>query len=321
MFPEPQAAAQTLRDRLKPPAATTNKEWCNAVTLAQSCLAKNSVRAYQGALSRFSALPWETPGQALLEVAKLRGKPPGQVDLAMAAARKWHQARAIPISNFDHPMVDNMISAVKREGRNPEKGAIFLKKRDIHGILRHFIADGSLAARRNATLLIMQYWGDRRFGDVRYLTKKDIRAGPEGSLLCTTWSGKTDQQHKGISFAIPARSSSGLHMVDIIREYTAHLPHGSSLLFPSGRGRNKFDYQNPISLKAWNEALRKAQHAIGIPPPHGTSHSIRKTATRVLGQAGVQEETVFHIGGWRSDAHRVYTAPSTEDKLHAVAKL
>eukprot|EP00921_Rhytidocystis_pertsovi_P020014 GHVQ01031760.1.p1 GENE.GHVQ01031760.1~~GHVQ01031760.1.p1 ORF type:complete len:147 (-),score=7.18 GHVQ01031760.1:4-444(-) len=65
----------------------------------------------------------------------------------------------------------------------------------------------------------------------------------------------------------------------------------------------------------------KHQLVAPCPTQPPSSHSLRKSAARLLTDNGISPDIIHEIGRWKSDAHFVYTSPSDSKRLDVIADI
>eukprot|EP00921_Rhytidocystis_pertsovi_P020022 GHVQ01031770.1.p1 GENE.GHVQ01031770.1~~GHVQ01031770.1.p1 ORF type:complete len:171 (-),score=13.49 GHVQ01031770.1:4-516(-) len=161
----------------------------------------------------------------------------------------------------------------------------------------HSTAVNTFTNIRNAAFFTIQLWGMTRFSEV------------------------ANQVARGTQVIIPRESREGIPLAKIITRLKHLTPHDTYLL-PSISYEGRVNHNIPISNTAWNLALRKAYQLVAPCPTHPpSSHSLRKSAARLLTDNGISPDIIHEIGRWKSDAHFVYTSPSDSKRLDVIADI
>eukprot|EP00921_Rhytidocystis_pertsovi_P020013 GHVQ01031759.1.p1 GENE.GHVQ01031759.1~~GHVQ01031759.1.p1 ORF type:complete len:339 (-),score=22.31 GHVQ01031759.1:4-1020(-) len=324
LFPPDDEARKVLQDTYLSPHTSPGR--CQQIfNLKRQALAPNSIRTYNYALSKIRSLPITTPGEAMNNLLDLQGLSQRCIALTLTAITRWHHERNLPPPPLTHPHVCDLIKALNKTGNNRTlKAAPFVDRSILMNMLRywtsHSTAVNTFTNIRNAAFFTIQLWGMTRFSEVANLKPENV-VNHDNHITVTIAKSKTDQVARGTQVIIPRESREGIPLAKIITRLKHLTPHDTYLL-PSISYEGRVNHNIPISNTAWNLALRKAYQLVAPCPTHPpSSHSLRKSAARLLTDNGISPDIIHEIGRWKSDAHFVYTSPSDSKRLDVIADI
>lgn len=144
------------------------------------------------------------------QIARPDGSPAcstSTLSLRVAATNAVHRVAGLPEPGR-HPVVVAALASIRRQRRRPPKQAAAFDVEMLRNTLQHFdfrCWPGSVAARRDAALLLLGFAGALRRSELVGLRVGDVEmvAGAEPHLRVTIRASKTDQFGDGEVIAVP----------------------------------------------------------------------------------------------------------------------
>jgi integrase len=184
-------------------------------------------------------------------------------------------------------------------------------------------AEGTQEGRRDATMLLLAYFGYLRGSEAARMERRDITIGPgEGTTnrvmrVHVNRLAKNDKERKGHERLVQERARGEMCPV---RAMEAYMAEGAGKeegepLFPTVNG-TKMHADTPRGrLKHWLQ-----QGGVKNASEYGF-HSLRAGAATASAKAGVPERHIKLHGNWKSDAVRAYIRPDEAERLRASSAL
>lgn len=264
--------------------------------IREKTLAPSTIKAYQKGFN-YAEWPLDSPFRVM---AYLDKAPASDASLKqwMATAMAIHKSRLWDPPDFNNPLVQNFIQALKRRStvqRTTFNETATFSENDLRLIFACLKQNREPTDKRNWAIAVTQLFGVRRASEVLALRAKDIYIA-EGTLVIRIPSSKTDKRKKGIFFKLPQTSVFGFNPAEILATYLLGTKGNGEVVFPSFDPNSKKFTTNQISLNGWNRAIKRLCLRAKINPR--TSHAFRRSAITLSPIELV--EAVAQTGGWRS---------------------
>ena len=167
------------------------------------------------------------------------------------------------------------------------------------------------ADRRFLVMMMLLFFGIRRFDDIKKLRVCDINVLKGGHLEFYVSSSKTDQLSNGFVFHCTGEKIKGFSIPQVLYWYIQSVGlRGEDFLFPRFRyekGRIVAQRKYYISYSCCALQLKKFCLNSGIPPL--TLHSGRRGGATAAVEAGIDRFYLKEMGNWTSDAVDSYYCP------------
>ena len=167
------------------------------------------------------------------------------------------------------------------------------------------------ADRRFLVMMMLLFFGIRRFDDIKKLRVCDINVLKGGHLEFYVTSSKTDQLSNGFIFHVTGDKIKGFSIPQVLYWYIESVGlRGEDYLFPRFRyekGRIVAQRKYFISYSCCALQLKKFCLNCGIPPL--TLHSGRRGGATAAVEAGIDRFYLKEVGNWTSDAVDSYFCP------------
>ena len=167
------------------------------------------------------------------------------------------------------------------------------------------------ADRRFLVMMLLLFFGMKRFDDIKKLRVCDINVLRGGHLEFYVNSSKTDQLGNGFVFHVTGEKIKGFSIPKVLYWYleSAGL-RGNDYLFPRFRyEKGKVVAQSNYYISYSSSALQLKNFCLkcGIPPL--TIHSGRRGGATAAVEAGIDRFNIQAIGNWSSDCVDNYFCP------------
>ena len=152
----------------------------------------------------------------------------------------------------------------------------------------------------------------------KVIKRKDIIIKDSGCIISIRWSKTIQFKERLFHAALPRLDTplcprdALLHFLQIAGPIPADAP-AWSYMTPS----NTLNVPTPASIRP---RLQSLVVAIGLPPAHYNTHSLRRSGASHLLTSGVPLETIKVLGDWRSDSVFKYLKPTSSQQL-AIANM
>ena len=167
------------------------------------------------------------------------------------------------------------------------------------------------ADRRFLVMMLLLFFGMKRFDDIKKLRVCDINVLRGGHLEFYVDSFKTDQLGKGFVFHVTGEKIKGFSIPKVLNWYLESTGlRGRDYLFPRFRNeKGKVVAQGSyyISYSSSASQLKNICLKCGIPPL--TMHSGRRGGATAAVDAGIDRFNIQAIGNWSSDCVDSYFCP------------
>lgn len=288
----------------------------DVVRLLEASIAPNTAKAYGDALRKlFEHLDGQPMTDATLAgyLAHLytRGLAPASVTVVVQAVRFWEKLEGRPSSVG--PLTSRTLAGIRREGRNRGRGQVTgLTRETVNIMVQNVLSTNTLAGLRDATLFRVMSDGLLRIGEAVAIDCEDITAEIDGSGRLLLHRSKTDQEGKGASLFLTART------VEMIQRLQKRASYAAGPLF---RRMLKGDRMSDARLMVDGArlAIKASAELVGIKGVSG--HSLRIGTAQELAQRGATLVELQNAGRWTDSqmpAH--YTRDQAANK-GAVARL
>jgi integrase len=262
--------------------------------------AENTRRAYRSGVHHYlawggllPATPTEVANYLVSYAADLN---PRTLSQRVAALARWHRSQDLPDPTTSDT-VKKTIAGIRREhGRLPKK-ARALTVRELQAIVAHLAPQETLAAKRDAALLQIGFFGGFRRSELVGLERAFVTFEPEG-LVITLRKSKTDQEGKGKKKAIPYGKGGGCCAVRALRTWltAAGIQEGPLFRAINRWGKVRADR---LSDRSVNDILERRAHLAGLEfIPEMSSHSLRRGMATSAHRAGADRRKIQAQGGW-----------------------
>lgn len=288
----------------------------DAARLMQASIASNTAKAYRVALDKLAE---HLNGQPLTDAALAdylarlyaRGLAPASVALAVQAVRFWEKLEGRPSSVG--PLTTCTLAGIRREGRDRGRGQVTGLTREVVKRMAHNSAKtNTLAGLRDAALFLVMSDALLRIGEAVAIDCEHITTEADSSGRLVIHRSKTDQEGKGASLYLTART------VEAIRQLQARAGYTTGPLF---RRMLKGDRMSDdrLTVDGARLAIKASAKQVGIEGVSG--HSLRIGTAQELAQRGASLVELQNAGRWtdsKMPAH--YTRKQAAGK-GAVARL
>ena len=167
------------------------------------------------------------------------------------------------------------------------------------------------ADRRFLVMMLLLFFGMKRFDDIKKLRVCDINVLQGGHLEFYVDSSKTDQLGKGFVFHVTGEKIKGFSIPKVLNWYLESTRlRGKDYLFPRFRNeKGKVVAQGSYYISYSSLALQLKNFCLkcGIPPL--TMHSGRRGGATAAVDAGIDRMNIQAIGNWSSDCVDSYFCP------------
>lgn len=288
----------------------------DAARLMQASIASNTAKAYRVALDKLAE---HLNGQPLTDAALAdylarlyaRGLAPASVALAVQAVRFWEKLEGRPSSVG--PLTTCTLAGIRREGRDRGRGQVTGLTREVVKRMAHNSAKtNTLAGLRDAALFLVMSDALLRIGEAVAIDCEHITTEADSSGRLAIHRSKTDQEGKGASLYLTART------IEAIRQLQARAGYTTGPLF---RRMLKGDRMSDdrLTVDGARLAIKASAKQVGIEGVSG--HSLRIGTAQELAQRGASLVELQNAGRWidsKMPAH--YTRKQAAGK-GAVARL
>lgn len=267
-----------------------------AKEIRETTLAEGTIKTYERSFTQ-TEWPLDSPFRIM---AYLNKAPPSDSSLKqwIVSAKRIHKSRMWKEPDFQHPLVQNFIDALKHrktKSMKDHRNTATFTKQDLFAIFDCLKMNKHPTDRRNWAILVTQLFGVRRAREVLTLRTQDIRVA-EGTLLIKVSSSKTDKRKQGIFFKLPKDSIFGFDPADVLAKYILSTKGNGNILFQGFDPETKKFTSNGITVNGWNKALKRLCVRAKVLPK--TSHAIRRSAITLAPIHLV--EAIAQTGGWKS---------------------
>ena len=284
--------------------------------LLQASVAPNTAKAYGDALRKlFEYLDGRPLTDATLSgyLARLhaRGLAPASVSVVVQAVRFWEKLELRPSSVG--PLTSRTLAGVRREGRDRGRGQVTgLTREMVNRMAQNAVATDTLAGQRDAALFRVMSDALLRIGEAVAIDCEHITTEIDGSGRLLLLQSKTDQEGKGASLFLTART------VDTIQQLKQKAGYTKGPLFRRMvKGGRMSD--DRLTVDGARLAIKASAEQVGIRGVSG--HSLRIGTAQELAQRGATLVELQNAGRWTDSqmpAH--YTREQAAGK-GAVARL
>ena len=165
--------------------------------------------------------------------------------------------------------------------------------------------------RRFLVMMLVMFFGMRRFGDIKELCVEDVCVLERGDLEIDVKKSKTDQEGRGFVFHISGERHNGFSVPMVVEWYVKSVGlRGEDYLFPRFRnagGKVVAQVKRPVGYGTVAAQLKKWCRREQVPDL--TLHSGRRGGCTLAVAVGLDKMTIKKIGDWSSDAVKEYFQP------------
>ena len=284
--------------------------------LLQASIAPNTAKAYGDALrklfQRLDGQPLtDTTLAGYLAHLYTRGLAPASVTVVVQAVRFWEKLDRRPSSVG--PLTNRTLAGIRREGRNRGRGQVTgLTRETVKIMVQNAVATDTLAGLRDAALFRVMSDALLRIGEAVAIDCEHITTEFDGSGRLLLVRSKTDQEGKGASLFLTARTVETIQQLQQRAGYTEG---------PLIRRMLKGDRMSNsrLTVDGARLAIKASAELVGIKGVSG--HSLRIGTAQELAQRGATLVELQTAGRWTDSqmpAH--YTREQAAGK-GAVARL
>ena len=284
--------------------------------LLRASIAPNTAKAYGDALRKlFEHLDGQPLTDATLAgyLAHLytRGLAPASVTVVVQAIRFWEKLENRPSSVG--LLTARTLAGIRREGRNRGRGQVTGLTRDtVNLMVRNAAGTGTLAGLRDAALFRVMSDALLRIGEAVAIDCEDVTTEVDGSGRLALHRSKTDQEGKGASLFLTART------VDAIRQLQRSADYAAGALF---RRMLKGDRMSDarLTVDGARLAIKASAKRVGIKGVSG--HSLRIGTAQELAQRGATLVELQNAGRWTDSQMPAHYTRDQAASKGAVARL
>lgn len=284
--------------------------------LLQASIAPNTAKAYGDALRKLFE---HLDGQPLTDhslagyLAHLyaRGLAPATVTVVVQAVRFWEklERRASSVG----PLTSRTLAGIRREGRNRGRGQVTgLTRETVNRMVQNAVGSNTLAGLRDAALFRIMSDALLRIGEAVAINCEDIVTEFDGSGRLALHRSKTDQEGKGVSLFLTART------VELIQQLLKVAGYVVGPLFRRMmRGDRMSDAR--LTVDGARLAIKAAAERLGIKGVSG--HSLRIGTAQELAQRGASLVELQNAGRWADSQMPAHYTRNQAAGRGAVARL
>ena len=284
--------------------------------LLEASIAPNTAKAYGDALRK---LFQHLDGQPLTDTSfagylahlYTRGLAPASVTVVVQAVRFWEKLDRRPSSVG--PLTNRTLAGIRREGRNRGRGQVTgLTRETVKIMVQNAVATDTLAGLRDAALFRVMSDALLRIGEAVAIDCEHITTEFDGSGRLLLVRSKTDQEGKGASLFLTARTVETIQQLQQRAGYTE-----GPLIRRMLKGDRMSDAR--LTVDGARLAIKASAELVGIKGVSG--HSLRIGTAQELAQRGATLVELQNAGRWSDSqmpAH--YTREQAAGK-GAVARL
>jgi hypothetical protein len=258
---------------------------------------------------------------------------------------------------FDSSELSDFWRALKKRCDNTQEGKDAVHPGRLRIAIAFWLQKGSNVAVRNAFIAAVQFWGVKRFDEVRgktnmslwgigiarltpisrhepcafrrmqvkSLRRADIKGSEETGYSVIIGKQKNRPNERQTIY-LPARAYDGFPVSKVVSTFLAATESIPSKMTLARSCDSKNIWQaNPLSNSAWNKALRAGFEAAGVPKSELqriSSHSLRKGGFTAMIRAGVPFDVAQQIIGHKSaESARPYLRRPQKDLLAAAKSI
>ncbi len=284
--------------------------------LVQASIAPNTAKAYGDALRRlFEYLDEQPLADDLLAgyLAHLytRGLAPASVTVVVQAVRFWEKLEHRPSSVG--PLTSRTLAGIRRDGRNRGRGQVTgLTREAVNLMVQNAIGTNTLAGLRDAALFRVMSDALLRIGEAVAIDCEHVTTGSDGSGRLMLLRSKTDQEGKGASLFLTART------VDAIQQLEQGAGYSAGPLFRRMlKGGRMSD--DRLTVDGARLAIKASAEQVGIKGVSG--HSLRIGTAQELAQRGATLVELQNAGRWTDSQMPAYYTREQAASRGAVARL
>lgn len=217
----------------------------------------------------------------------------------LVALKQFHDYQGFP-DPTDHPLVKKTLRGIQNTHGIPKRRAPAMTVDQLKCLLDHLSGQPTLAARRNAAMIALGFFGALRGSELVHLQREHLRFELCGLTVLIPRS-KTDPTGEGQTCAIPALDNAYCPLQSVQRWLDdSGIPSG--YLF---RGINQWQQLSlkPLTLEGFNKSLRQMAEACRLPDAQRfSSHSLRRGLATSASAAGASFKSIMRQGRWRHEA-------------------
>ena len=284
--------------------------------LLQASVAPNTVKAYGDALRKLfehldGQLLTDTTLSGYLAHLYAKGLAPATITVVVQAVRFWEKLDQRPSSVG--PVARRTLAGIRREGRHRGRGQVTGVTREVVNLMVHnAINTNSLAGLRDAALFRIMSDALLRIGEAVAIDCEHITTAIDGSGRLALHRSKTDQEGKGVSLFLTART------VDAIRQLLQEAGYTDGPLFRRMvKGDRMSDYR--LTVDGARLTIKASAKQVGIKGVSG--HSLRIGTAQELAQRGATLVELQNAGRWTDSQMPAHYTREQAASKGAVARL
>ena len=160
-------------------------------------------------------------------------------------------------------------------------------------------------------MMLLLFFGMKRFDDIKRLRVCDINVLREGHLEFYVDSSKTDQMGKGFVFHVTGEKFNGFSIPKVLNWYLESTRlRGTNYLFPCFRNKKgKVVAQGGYYISYSCSALQLKTFCLKNGIPSLTMHSGRRGGVTAAVDVGIDRMNIKAVGNWSSDIVDSYFCP------------
>lgn len=218
----------------------------------------------------------------------------------LVAIKQFHCYQGFP-DPTDHPLVKKTLRGIQNTHGIPKRKAPAMTLDQVKCLLDYLAGQQTLAARRNAAMIALGFFGALRGSELTLLKREQLQLDPQDQgLTLLIPRSKTDPTGEGQTCAIPALGNAYCPLQSVQRWLDdSGIPSG--YLF---RGINQWQQlsPNPITLDGFNKSLRQLAETCQLPDAQRfSSHSLRRGLATSASAAGASFKSIMRQGRWRHE--------------------
>lgn len=285
--------------------------------------ANNTRKAYQQDIHHFERWGGRLPADTATVIRYCREHAttlnPRTLQRRLVAIKQFHLYQGFP-DPTDHPLVRKTLRGIQNTHGIPKRKAPALALCHVEQVLDQLAASTHLAARRNAAMIALGFFGALRGNELVQVQREHLQLEPQGLTLLIPRS-KTDPTGEGQTCAIPALNNPYCPL-QTIQRWLDESGIVSGYLF---RGINQWQQMSPqpLSLDGFNKILRQLAADCQLPEPQRySSHSLRRGLATSASAAGASFKSIMRQGRWRHEGTVLeYIEDGQKFQDNAVTKL
>jgi len=241
------------------------------------------------------ALPASTDTLSLFLTSQLAdGLRVASAERRLNAVLFVHRSRGVAVP--DSKECRRVLTGARRDRKERPGGKKALAVSDLVAISRK-LGESNAGVRDRAVLVLGLASGLRRSA-IAALDLADVTFDRRG-LVLDVWSGKTDQEGKGVALGIYAGKRAGTDPVRTLRAWLSRRGKAAGPLFTRVQ-TGDFVTQARMTGESINEIVQRAVALVGLDPTEYGAHSLRAGMVTAAADGGASDREIMRVSGHKS---------------------